>query len=213
MNHFPPLVASCAYGHHLAKEAIAPDWRAGRGNVRLSAIFSWTIGSCCSCDITLTHTSSQGIVGDHFQTDIMVFASGLKTGTARVDSSSFCRVGYLLVAYTGAYNMHIPQCTFSNIVKRLLLFESTTFLTIKIKHTTHYNAFSLKLLWIVCLFVCIRMHWLKFAVFNIHCADCYLWAKLPHRGSEALVAYLAGCLCPVSRTNSIYMFKVALWTF
>lgn len=195
MNHFPLLVASCAYGHHLAKEAIAPDWRAGRGNVRLSAIFSWTIGSCCSCDITLTHTTSQSIVGDHFQTDIIVFVIGLKTGTARVDSSSF--LSGRLVAYTGAYNVHIPQCTFSKYLKSLLLFESTTFLIIKIKHTTHYNAFGLKLLWNMCVFVCIYMHWLKFAVFNIHCADCYLWAKLSHRGSEALVAYLAACLCPV----------------
>lgn len=56
MNHFLLVVASCAYGRHLAEEVIAADWRAGGGNVRLSAVFSWTIGSCCSCDITLTHT-------------------------------------------------------------------------------------------------------------------------------------------------------------
>lgn len=30
-----------------ARPAIVPDWRAGGGNVRLSAIFSWWIGSCC----------------------------------------------------------------------------------------------------------------------------------------------------------------------
>lgn len=35
------------------------------------------------------------MVGDHFQTDIMVFVIGLKTGTARVDSSSFFWVGYV----------------------------------------------------------------------------------------------------------------------
>lgn len=92
MNHFPLLVASCAYGHHLAKEAIAPDWRAGRGNVRPSAIFSWTIGSCCSCDITLTHTSSQSIVGDHFQTDIMY--SWLVWRRAGLTARLFCRVAY-----------------------------------------------------------------------------------------------------------------------
>lgn len=69
MNHFLLFVASCAYGRHLAKEAIAPDWRAGGGNVRLSAIFSWRTGSCCSCDITLTHTSYHSIFGDFALSD------------------------------------------------------------------------------------------------------------------------------------------------
>lgn len=101
MNHFLLLVASCAYGHHLAKEVIAPDWRAGGGNVRLSAIFSWRIGSCCSCDITLTHTSYHSIVGDqtHALSDsIILFMSGSKTGTARFDSLSNFVASNVLVA-------------------------------------------------------------------------------------------------------------------
>lgn len=112
MNHFLLLVASCAYGHHLAKEAIGPDWRSGGGNVRLNAIFSWRIGSCCSCDITLTHTSYHSIVGDqtHALSDRYdIIHERFEDRSSQVwQLSLFCCqqcFGGKSKTYTGAYNM------------------------------------------------------------------------------------------------------------
>lgn len=103
----------------------------------------------------------------------------------------FCRVGYVLVAYTGAYNMHISQCKFSKSMKswKKMLFASATFLILKIKHATHYYAFGLQVLRIMGVFVCIYcIDWnllcLIFTVLTVICdpscptGEVKLWLRI-----------------------------------